>query len=183
MFLVFYTGSTATGTTIQIHHFRELWSHQRRIQFLANAISQVCIDKAKRTKNSLSQLLLLLLLFCYFYIYLNIFVIRFYSVFTFYTIICFFLLFFIINFPIAVCFSYIIVYYLFSAEITKKKFGKNKYYLFKLKCSVFSSLFISDDNEFFSIKMDMEKLVQEKTEMQRHYVMVSAEYFHFYFRR
>ena len=32
------------------------------------------------------------------------------------------------------------------------------------KCGYFSS---------FSLKMDCEKLVQEKTEMQRHYVMVS----------
>ena len=35
----------------------------------------------------------------------------------------------------------------------------------------------------FSLKLDCEKLVQEKTEMQRHYVMVSAILFNLKLRR
>ena len=32
---------------------------------------------------------------------------------------------------------------------------------------------ISDGNQYFSLKMECEKLASEKTEMQRHYVMVN----------
>lgn len=55
------------------------------------------------------------------------------------------------------------------------------YFFFELTISMVSCCFVRPKIDFLvlfnSLKMECEKLAQEKTEMQRHYVMVSEHHF------
>ena len=47
------------------------------------------------------------------------------------------------------------------------------YSRYKIKCCIYIVNCVLNENIYFSLKLECEKLAQEKTEIQRQYIMVS----------